>query len=313
VWRLKWQPEFAIQLIEAGQWGNTIGAASSARVCHAADQAPDLVTLTGLVEDVLLAELPEAIQHVMSSLQAQAAVSSDTNHLMQALPPLVNVLRYGNVRQTDTEMIARVVDGLVVRICIGLLGACSALDDDAAGDMFTRIVAVDEAISRTANDDHRQQWERALAALAGRTNLPGILTGRACRILMDRGILSIDESARRLGLALSTASDPLQAAAWVEGFLRGSGQFLVHDDALLAIIDGWLAALPVDTFNHLLPLLRRTFATFSRPERRAIGERVRGQTRQKAVSDDSVDFDLARADAVLPLVRMLLGSDDRGE
>ena len=57
-------------------------------------------------------------------------------HLMQALPPLASVLRYGNVRQTDTAMIAQVVDGLAARVCIGLPGACAALNDDAAAEMF---------------------------------------------------------------------------------------------------------------------------------------------------------------------------------
>ena len=50
-------------LIEAGQWGNTLASAASAQVCQTADQARDLVSLTRLVEDVLLAELPDAIQH----------------------------------------------------------------------------------------------------------------------------------------------------------------------------------------------------------------------------------------------------------
>jgi hypothetical protein len=311
IWRVKWQPEYAVQLIEAGQWGYTIADAAAARVCHEAERAPDLATLTGLVEDALLAELPQAIRQLMRSLQAHAAVSSDTNHLMQALPPLAAVLRYGNVRQTDTDMIAGVVDGLVARICIGLGAACSWLNDDAAGEMFHRILKVDEAITRLADPNHLSQWQRALAAIADQDNVHGLLAGRAVRIRMDQGLIDSPEAGQRLGLALSTAADPLHAAAWLEGFLRGSSSLLVHDRGLLGIVDRWLTGLPVDTFLQLLPLLRRTFAAFPRPERRAIGEKLRsGHAAQPAAANQQDDnFDETRADAVLPLITRLLGID----
>ncbi len=311
IWRLKWQPEFAVLLIESGQWGSSIEAASAGRVIQASARAPDLVTLTGLVEDVLLAELPDAVQHLMQNLQAQAAVSSDMRHLMQALPPLAGVLRYGSVRQTDTAMIARVVDGLAERVFIGLPAACAALNDDAAAEMFDLVLKVDDAVIRLSDERYRQDWQHALAHLADLPGIHGLLAGRACRILYDAGIFAIQEAARRLGLALSTANDPIQTAAWIEGFLHRSGQLLVHDNGLLGALNEWLSGLPEETFTQLLPLLRRTFATFAAPERRSIGERVRRgpSPSQRSAAAPTPDFDPTRADAVLPLIARLLGID----
>ena len=60
----------------------------------------------------------------------------------------------------------------------------------------------------------------------------------------------------------------------MEGFLSGGGLLLVHDDALLALLDDWLADIPADAFDNVLPLLRRTFGGFDAGERRAIGERI---------------------------------------
>ena len=60
----------------------------------------------------------------MARVEAEAAVASDVTQLMDALPPLANVLRYGNVRKTDTAMVAHAVVGLVARICVGLPLAC---------------------------------------------------------------------------------------------------------------------------------------------------------------------------------------------
>lgn len=309
-WHVKWNPEFSVLLIDAGQWGNTLADASSARLSHTAGEALSLKALTGLVEDSLLADLPEAVEHLMSCLQARAAVSNDIPHLMEAVPPLTNVLRYGNVRQTDRAIVAQVVKGLALRVCIGLPAACVLLNDEAAAELFDLMLKVEEAFARMDEAAAQVEWQRSLERLINMDNIHGLIAGRACRILLDRAIISPGEAGRRLGLGLSRAVDPSQATAWIEGFLRGSGQLLVHDNELLGIIDDWLVNLPGDLLPHLLPLLRRTFSSFTRPERQKIGERVRkGKTGGNALQaeNETDHFDPALARSVLPLIARLLG------
>jgi hypothetical protein len=133
--------------------------------------------------------------------------------------------------------------------------------------------------------------------------------------LLDSGSFSATEAARRVSLALSAASAPNEAAAWIEGLLKGSGALLIHDDALWQIVDEWLRGLPGEAFTQTLPLLRRTFATFLQAERRKLGERARaGDAWQSAQGRQSGEeaFDPARAEAVLPLVAQLLGLRTEG-
>jgi hypothetical protein len=320
VWRLQWQPELSIALIEAGAWGNTIADAATAFARDAADQAADLPALTRLINQALLAELPDAIEHLIGRLSDEAALASDIAQLMDALPPLAGTLRYGNVRKTDADAVAEVVDGLAARICVGLPPACVALDDDAAQAMFGRLLAVNGALALLQNPEHRAAWLAALGRLADQpaggyhagSAIHGLLAGRACRILLDSGALNPDEAGRRVGLALSATSAPAEAAAWIEGLLKDSGALLVHDDALWRIVDGWLAGLKSDTFTQTLPLLRRTFSTFAAPERRMLGERARAGRRALAGGlrpAQPAEFDLARGEAALRLVAKLLGLD----
>jgi hypothetical protein len=311
IWRLEWQPELAVALIEAGVWGNTIADAADSFARAAADQAEELPALTALVDQALLADLPGAVAHLMQRIQDQAAVSSDVAHLMDALPPLANVLRYGNVRKTDTAAVAHVVDGMVARIAVGLPGACASLSDEAADELFKRLVATNAAIGLLQNSEHQATWQGALRRVADLRGCHGLVAGRAVRLLLDAGALAAAEAARRLSLALSVASDPAQAAAWVEGLIKDSGTLLIHDDSLWSILDGWVMSLGPDVFTQTLPLLRRTFAGFSPPERRALGERARraqraGQARAARPAADSA-FDPRRADAALEVVRQLLG------
>ncbi len=126
-WQIQWQVEFAVALIEANIWGNTVEFATTAFVCHTADNTEDLPPLTELLDQVILAELPGAIDHVLQEVQKRAAVSADVRHMMDSMPPLARVARYGNVRQTKTERIIPVIDGLFERVVIGLPGACASL------------------------------------------------------------------------------------------------------------------------------------------------------------------------------------------
>jgi hypothetical protein len=309
-WQVQWEPEFAVLVIEAALWGNTVLDAATARAARTAEAA-NLPALTGLVKQVLLADLPAAIGRLMERLQAEAALANDVAHLMDALPPLADVLRYGSVRKTDASIVSHVIDGLVARICVGLPVACASLNDDAAAAMFERLVRVHGAITLMQDEAQLGAWQQVLVQLADQEGMHGLLAGRCCRLLLDAGRLPLDEVARRMELALSVGSEPAQAAAWVEGLLKGSGLLLLHSDSLWCLLDRWVTALKGETFVPILPLLRRTFSTFSAPERRQMGERARHGLAQPA--DDAhaqAGFDTARAEQVLPLLAQLLGLKD---
>jgi len=326
-WRLQWQPEFAVRLIEAGIWGNTIELAATMWTSDRANHA-NLPDLTQLIDQTLLANLPQAITHLMTRLQAEAAIASDITHLMAALPPLVNVLRYGTVRQFETETVGHVVDGLIARICIGLPVAVASLDDDAAANLYQLVIAVHGAIGLLQKPDALEMWQHVLIKLADQQGLHGLLAGRCCRLLFEATVFDPEDTARRLGLALSTAIEPAQSAAWIEGFLTGSGLLLLHNPTLWRVLDNWVVQLPADTFTAILPLLRRTFSTFPAPERRQMGARVRQQPEEWASAmsssgtgrgnelwETSGKFagrsdetnSIAQAEAILPLVAQLLG------
>ncbi len=310
-WRIQWQPEFAVKLIEAGVHGNTVAHAATTYAMTVAHETVKLPALTSLARAVMLADLPAAVEPVMHRLEAVAAVASDVTHLMDALPALARLLRYGDVRHTDTAMVEHIVDGLMARICVGLPPAASSLNEAVAEAMFGHLMAVHDALGLLDNRVYREDWHATLLQLAGQDGLQGLLQGRCCRLLLDAGALVDAEVARRFSLALSPGNDPDQAAGWIDGFLRDSGQVLIYDETLWNLIDRWVSDLPANTLTPLLPLLRRTFSTFTAPERRQLGERVaRGPQAAPAVTTTEADFDRERAEAVLPLVAQLLGLED---
>ncbi|RKZ92065.1 MAG: hypothetical protein DRR19_05335 [Candidatus Parabeggiatoa sp. nov. 1] len=312
VWRIQWQPEFAIKLIEASVWGVTVEQAATQYACHQLKKTNNLAVITPLVDKILLADLPVAIDFAMTRLEAEAAVASDVVQLMDALPSLANVLRYGNVRRFDTTVIAHVVDTLIARICVGLPAACSSLDNDAAADMYQRIVNTDGALNLVQNQEHISAWHQTQQKLLTQERLHGLIAGRSCRLLFRAHIITVTQAAQQMSFALSSANEPTHTGAWVDGFLRGSGSMLLNDEQFWALLDNWVCELNEDIFTELLPLLRRTFATFPAGERRQMGEKVKqkGQTQPTVTlpenSSSTLPFD-ENVEKSLTLVAKMLG------
>ncbi len=311
VWQLVWKPEFVVRVIEAGVWGNTVETAVTNFATDQAGQARDLPTLTNLLDQALLADLPTLVLSLLSRIEEQAALTSDVPHMMDALLPLARVLRYGDVRQTDPAVVRQVVETLVMRICIGLPSTCASLDNDAAAEMLDRVAAVHTVIATQQHPAHLAAWEEALQKLADLPAIHGLLAGKATRLLLDTAVFSHEEAATRLARLLSgTATNSAQlsqTAAWIEGFLKGSGLLVLHDQTLWQLLDDWVIQLEPDSFQTILPLLRRTFATFSRAARQQLLERVQFGRASANQSIQAPAFDVEQANKVLPLVAQLLG------
>jgi hypothetical protein len=206
-------------------------------------------------------------------------------------------------------MVGHVVSGLVARICVGLISACAALNDDAAAEMQTRVNATHSALATLADETLRNSWSATLRHLADDDALHGSITGRATRLLLDDGMLGADDVSTRLSRHLSRANPPTQTAAWIEGFLAGSGLVLLHQAQLWSLLDGWLCSLAADHFTEVLPLLRRTFSTFALPERRQMGELAkRGISPPQVMATGEEDIDEERANRLLPTFALLLGN-----
>jgi Family of unknown function (DUF5682) len=308
-WHLRWQPEFIVSLIERARYGTTVQAAATAVVAERASRAEELPAITGLVEAVVVADLPDALPAVTAALEQRSARTGDVQQLMLALAPLARVLRYGNVRQTSTDMVRGVVDSLLIRVCAGLPPACGSLDDDAATRMLGAIEAAEHAIAIVGTPAQMGAWRAAQRSVCDRAAAPGLVTGRCVRLLLDAALLEPGDAQQRLARALSARDETAHAVRWLEGFLRGSGLLLLRDKVLWQLLDDWLCSLGAEAFEEALPLLRRSFSDFAWPERRQMGELVRVGREGPGFFGPAgpKDWDLDRVRQILPVLAAALG------
>ncbi|AFR29085.1 DUF5682 family protein [Arthrobacter sp. Rue61a] len=304
-WILEWKPELAVSVVEASRYGTTVASAAGAFVSEQAQAAESLPVLSKLLESCLLAELPDGIAGVVSALAERTALQQDAAPLLETIAPLARTCRYGNVRGVDVSDVRKILETTVVRSCVALPTACAGLDDDAAGAMRRAIDSAQDGLTLLPElpmDD----WHTALGAVAHSDQIHGAVAGRATRLLLDAGLVDGDDIAARLSRRLTIATPAPEAAAWLDGLLSGDATLLIHDRRLLQIVDDWVDGVDDDVFEDVLPLVRRTFSAFSRPERREIGEQL-SRVGSTALTAESTSADLAAAGPALRAMAKILG------
>ncbi|MCA1781326.1 MAG: DUF5682 family protein [Intrasporangiaceae bacterium] len=305
-WELKWEPEFAITLVEASRYGTTIASASSAVLAERAESA-DLPRLSALVEAALLADLGDGLAAVVERLAVATARSHDVRELMGAVEPLARTVRYGDVRGLDTEALHALVRVIVTRVSVGLRAGTQALDDDLAASTRSALESTHRGIALLDDPGLLEPWLGALGGLGD--DVHGTLGGRVDRILLDAGRISSEVAAQRMSRRLSVAADAQQAVAWLESFLTGDAVLLLHDVALLEIVDEWVSGIAEESFEDLLPLLRRAFSRFSPPERSQLGGRLAHGIQQGSAGTGAAGPDLGAAAPVIRTTARWLGLD----
>ena len=307
-WRLQWNPELSIAIIERGAWGNTVEEAANAFVIHKAKEADSLMAVSSLLGQALPAEVTEATAVLIGRLNNLAAASSDVLQSIEVVPPLVSVSRYGNVRKTDVELVMDIAQSMIARICVSLPNAVTGINEDTAQNLLDLFHKLNDAIATLQQSDSTAQWQEALKLISGSVQAAPVVAGYATRLLKDYNRFEGKELTTVFAFRMSSANAPERSAAWLEGFLKGTGTLLLLDNGLWHVVNDWMDSLDEPFFTQVLPLLRRTFAQFSPPERRKLGEKAKsGAGTNNFFKTPYEVFDHERAAKGIAVVLQLFG------
>ncbi|WP_207420354.1 DUF5682 family protein [Desertivirga brevis] len=306
-WRMRWTPELTIQLLEKAPWGNTIEAACNHYLQNKALNSKQLSEITELVSKALPADLHAGIEVVMKRMDELASGTTDTAMLMDAFNPLVQVSRYGNVRQTDQETVQVILRSIFYRMVAGLPISCTGIDEEQSADMAEKIKAVNNAILFLDEEELKNTWLETLLKITTVKQVSPLVHGMSSKILYDLKYIDSEQTAAEFSKALSPGHDPSYSAAWAEGFLKDSATILILDDDIWNITNNWLASLDQEVFLQVVPLLRRTFAVYNSVEKSRIAQRVKYSKEGGEKREAAVTINKERASRVLPILGTILG------
>ena len=303
-WKLKWRPEYLIRVIEASMWGATVIEAATKYVHGNIGLSKKLSHLTKVLNNVLKADLPNALQAVIKAIQEKAILESDTSELLDAIAALVESKRYGNTRGIDIGQIETIFEEIIPRILIALPSHCTNIDIDRADDIYPKLIKFNLSLNILEDEEYLEQWRYALDQLAKTNAVNPKLRALATRFLFDQKIYSLEEAATKMEFELSRSEKVMYKAYWLEGFLQGSAAVLIHNPDFWLLLDRWVTEVKMQYFKEVVPILRRTFSAFSPGERRKMMYYVL-HGRQKQVTQKRT-LNKERIALIMPTMKKLL-------
>jgi hypothetical protein len=275
IWKLVWDPEFSVSLIENTVHGATIRDAADARTMETMRGEGDIADLATAVREAMVADLSGSVSYGIRRLESMAALDADSLPLLQSLPPMADMLRYGEARAGQTGPIEALMPRVVARASLSLHYAVRDLDAPAAETMRTAVQEADDAIRLAKlGENVRDQWLMALERIPGDLNASPLIVGAVARMLYEADRMTAEDTSTLLGRMLSPGRTTADAAAFFEGFFTDSGPRMVHDGLLRGSVDEWMAGLDEEEFVATLPLFRRAFGRMDAMERRRLMDAV---------------------------------------
>lgn len=279
-WMLRWEPEYAVQLVENLIYGATIEQAADGRIRSQLKDCHTLGPLADLVYSAMTAQLNNAAKEGVDLLGERAGQTSDCSELLSSLPALADLLRYGAAREIDTQQLGGLFDRITTQSSLALPYAVRGLDKEASEALRGQIQGADSAVKLLEDrPELHQTWQNALQSIVSEPQANRLLSGLAARLLYEADLLSSEAAVDLLARMLSPGTDVHDAAAFFAGFLEGAGQRLLYDDGLRECVDGWLVQLEEEAFTEYLPLFRRVFSHMDKTERQRLMDALFGGAR----------------------------------
>lgn len=272
-WFLQWTPESEIELVEAVLLGETVELATAYKFKSRLEECSSIADAAGMVRDACQCGLMTSMELARRRLQELAATSSEFVALAAAAWQLRLVVRYCDVRRFDPEPLMPLLEELFVQATLALFAAASC-DDRSAKPM---IGAIDE-LNKVGLESHERVeeslWIEQLKKLADADDRNPSLSGYACAILLERGLLENDDLAREVSRRVSPGVPADLGAGWFEGLAQRNRYALLARQPLWEQLAGYIESLDDDQFRRALVFLRRAFGPFSAREKRHISENL---------------------------------------
>ena len=272
-WLLQWSPESEIALVEAVLLGETVELATAFKFKTQLEACTTIAEAADLVNDACQCGLMKSMELARRRLQELAAVSSELKAIAHAAFQLSQVVRYGDVRKFDPGPLLPLMEELFVQGALSLHGAANC-DNTAAQGL---IVSMDE-MNRVSLEHHdrveEQLWIDRLKALADADDRNPLLSGYACAMLLERGLVANEDLAREVSRRLSPGIPADLGAGWFEGLARRNRYSLLARQPLWEELAVYVRSLDDEQFKRALVFLRRAFGGFSPQEKRHICENL---------------------------------------
>lgn len=272
-WALQWSPESEIQLVEAVLLGETVELAAGFKFKSTLESCSSIGDAAEVVRDACQCGMMASMHAARRRLQELSTETNDMTSIAHAAHVLGLIVRYGDVRKFDPEPLMPLVEELFVQATLAL-HAASSCDNEQAARVITAIDEINGLALEHADRVDEPTWIERLRRLSDADDRNPLLSGYACAILLERGLMPNEDLAREVSRRLSPGVPADLGAGWFEGLSRRNRYALLARQVLWAQLAGYIASLDEEHFRRSVVFLRRAFGGFTPREKRQIAENL---------------------------------------
>jgi hypothetical protein len=272
-WAMQWSPEGEIQLIESVLLGETVELATGFKFKSTLEACTSIAAAAEVVRDACECGMMAAMEAARKRLQELSAETTEMTAIAHAAHVLGLIVRYGDVRKFDPEPLMPLVEELFVQGALAL-HAAAACDNDQALRMLVSVDEMNQLALEHAGRVDEPLWVARLRQLSDADDRNPLLSGYACAILLERGLIANEDLAREVSRRLSPGVPADLGAGWFEGLSKRNRYALLARQVLWAQLADYIAALDEDHFRRSVVFLRRAFGGFAAREKRQIAENL---------------------------------------
>lgn len=270
-WRVAWEPEYSVQLVENQIYGSTLEEAAANRTIQEMKDQHSLGKLAGLVMVSLEAQLPDAADLGFKLLSERAAHTAEGMELLDGLPPLVDISRYGTSRDISFDHIRSLIERLTIQAALSLPLAVRQLSEEESVHYRQALQTAHNQLELAQLDDEiMSSWWQAVQEVSLDDLCDSGVRGLCCRLMYLTQRIKAESLQAMMERILSPAVEVTDAKRFFEGFFTGAAERLLYDSKLRTVVDVWLRSLDEQTFTESLPLLRRVFSDLDAMERKRL-------------------------------------------
>ena len=272
-WNIQWTPESEIELVEAVLLGETVELAAAYQFRTTLDECDSVKDAAALVNDACQCGLMKAMEHARRRLQELASQSTEFVAVANAANQLGMTVRYGDVRRFDPQPLIPLIADLFVQGALALMATANC-DNEAAKRIVVAMDELNKVSLEYSEEVEEDLWVERLKRLSDADDRNPVLSGYACSILLERGMISNDELAREVSRRLSPGISADLGAGWFEGVAGRNRYALLARQPMWEQLASYISSLDDEQFRRALVFLRRAFGTFSPHEKRQISENL---------------------------------------
>lgn len=270
-WIMQWSPEVEIEVVESTLLGETIEAAAALRLTQHLEKAATVAEAAELIVRACECALLAQMESARRTLQQLVVDAQDVPQLAAAASQLSLLGSYGDLRQLNLDILQPLLSQLYLRACLFLVDACNC-NDEASGAMITALHELNQLVQTHYERLDATLWEQQLRELAARDDRNPRLSGYACALLLERGVLSAADCAEEVSRRLSPGIPADLGAGWFEGLSMRNRYGLLSRLSLWEQLNDYIESLDDHEFRRALVFLRRAFSDFNAQEKAMVAE-----------------------------------------